>query len=84
MIKGDRWHSIERIQSQRHLDNIPERYADLIRQAAKVTGFDVYIGEPTIAGYDDVVRIGVYTREPTRAHGPFWAKYHELKLEMEQ
>lgn len=70
-------------QNRSHLSNVPKLYANLVKQAARATGFDVYIGEPSTPDYDDMPRIGVYTRELTRHHSPFWAEYRRLKAEME-
>lgn len=69
--------------SPRSLGNIELKYADLIAQAATETGFDVRATSP---GVDPATgqpafhfSVAVWTYEPRREHGPFWAAYHRLK-----
>jgi hypothetical protein len=64
------------------LGNVPKSWKRLIEQAAKATGYDIYVAEaqePTTRGY-----VGVYHRDPGRDTGPFWAEFNRLQEELER
>jgi len=69
------------IAQSRHLSNVRAEHKSAARQAAKETGFAVWVGAPTHNLGDGF--IGVYSHEPTsRDHGPFWDRYRELVAEL--
>jgi hypothetical protein len=64
------------------LTNMRADLAPLVEQAARTTGYRIYVGEalePVTPGY-----VGVYTKEPRREHGPFWTELQRLQEEIEQ
>lgn len=71
----------EHVPHTRLLSNIPVKNAELIRKAAKETGFDIEIRDDT---QDDRGRsvlgcVSVWTNEPYGLdHGAFWRAYRRL------
>jgi hypothetical protein len=64
------------------LTNMLAAYEPLILQAAKETGFDIYVNDfaETMSGMPMMGYIEVRTRE-RRNHSPFWDRFDELKRE---
>ena len=63
------------------LSNILRERAFLIEEAARLTGFRVFVtGEArSRSGYIVPDCVAIWTLEPSyRDHGPFWQEYHRL------
>ncbi|MBU1621841.1 MAG: hypothetical protein KJ604_20485 [Gammaproteobacteria bacterium] len=61
------------------MTNMKAGEADIVRKAADETGFNIVVRPATRNGEPLPGSIGVYTREPSRDHTPFWNRVRELR-----
>jgi hypothetical protein len=62
------------------LSNIKKEWEPFILQAAKDTGFNIYVEQEALDNLGRIVEkyVGVYTRDINRSHEPFWNRFEEL------